>query len=582
MRRPAKMAIAGAGALLLSMAALVVAVWMFGNTAGGRAAIERLTYRLTSGQVALTGLGGSFPARLTLEHLQLSDARGVWLTADHIAADWAPFELLWGEIRVDTLRAAEVRMQRLPVSSSPARKVSIPHIDVGTLAVAVVELSPELAGAPAALTLNGSVRLRSLDDIAGNLTARRIGGDGEYALRAGFDPRRLDANLILHEPAGGPLEHLLGLPGLGALSATVGLHGLRKAEHLELVLDAGELHARARGDVDLVTYAADLDYSLEAPAMAPRPDLSWQRIGLHGRWHGSLGSPAADGQLDVEQLRLPGGAAVARVNAALSASAGSLGVRALVDGLQIPGPQPRLFADAPLSIDASMKMDDARRPVTLLAEQRLFRLQAQAVTAGPPRVTLQLKLADVAPFAALAGADAHGTATLDAQLSQDGATTHIDLDADAALAGGRSRWSVIAGNRVTLKLAAALDPQRLDVERLQLRADAGEVDLSGSATRPVPGTRHGAAPGAAPWLNAFVTALRAHWEVKVSNLGVLSAALAGTLSASGELRGAPQALAGDAQVSATVSVHGSPPGTIVAKVQAHGLPSLPSVSVQAQ
>jgi translocation and assembly module TamB len=583
MRRPARLAIAGVAALLASAATLIVAVWIFGNTDGGRTWIERLTYRLTSGHVKLTGLGGSFPARLELAQLELSDARGVWLTAERLKGDWAPLELLWGEIRVGTLQAAKVHMERLPVSTTPAstNKVSIPHIDVAALSVAVVELGPELAGAPASLTLDGDVRLRSLDEMAGYLTARRIGGDGEYALRAGFDLQRMDADLKLHEPAGGPLEHLLGLPGLGALSATVSLHGLRKAEHLELVLDAGEAHARARGDVNLGAYSADLDYSLEAPAMAPRPDLSWQRIGLHGRWHGSLITPAADGQLAMEQLRLPGGTAVATLNAALTASGGSLGVRADVGGLQIAGPQPRLFADAPLTIDATMKMNDARRTVVLLASHRLFRLRAEAVTAGVPSVSVQVNLTDVAPFAALAGADAQGTATLDARLSQDGAITQIGLDATAALADGRSRLSVIAGNRVTLALSAALGPQRLEVERLQLSADAGALELSGSASRPVPGSRANAAPGAARSISDFVSDLRARWEVKMSNLGVLSTGLAGTLTASGDLRGAPLDLGLTAQVAATVSVHGSPPGAIDAKVQARGLPTLGATATPA-
>jgi len=52
-----------------------------GNTAAGRVQIEKLTAKLTKGQVQLSGLAGSFPSHLTLEQLQLRDAAGVWLTA---------------------------------------------------------------------------------------------------------------------------------------------------------------------------------------------------------------------------------------------------------------------------------------------------------------------------------------------------------------------------------------------------------------------------------------------------------------------------------------------------------------------
>ena len=50
-------------------------------------------------------------------------------------------------------------------------------------------------------------------------SARRIDGDGEYELHLHFDEKRMDASLKLHEPAGGPLENILSLPGLGALQA---------------------------------------------------------------------------------------------------------------------------------------------------------------------------------------------------------------------------------------------------------------------------------------------------------------------------------------------------------------------------
>ena len=106
MRRAAKISAWVLAASVLVVAALLGAVWIAGNTDPGRAWIERLTYRLTSGYVKLSGLGGSFPTQLTLDHLELIDVRGVWLTADHVSLRWSPLRWLERRIYVDELQSA--------------------------------------------------------------------------------------------------------------------------------------------------------------------------------------------------------------------------------------------------------------------------------------------------------------------------------------------------------------------------------------------------------------------------------------------------------------------------------------------
>jgi len=148
----------------------------------------------------------------------------------------------------------------------------------------------------------------------------------------------MDAALKLREPAGGPLENILQLPGLGALAATVNLNGLRTAERLELSVDAGPFHGRAQGVMNLADLSADLDFSVDSPAVAPRSDLSWKRASVHGRWHGSIKEPRADAHVEVDELRLPAGTQLASLNADLNAEAGSATLHAVIAGLRIPGP----------------------------------------------------------------------------------------------------------------------------------------------------------------------------------------------------------------------------------------------------
>jgi len=87
MRRRLKVTAWLLGLALTLLLVLVAGVWIGGNTERGRALIARLTDRLTDGEVKLIGLGGAFPSSLTLDELQLSDAHGVWLTAQHVAVD---------------------------------------------------------------------------------------------------------------------------------------------------------------------------------------------------------------------------------------------------------------------------------------------------------------------------------------------------------------------------------------------------------------------------------------------------------------------------------------------------------------
>ena len=290
MRRALKISAWTLGSLLLLLALLLAAVLIAGNTARGRLLIEHMTARLSDGHVRLTGLAGAFPAVIELEQLQLRDAQGVWLTAEHISLHWSPLALLARHVDIESLQLTRLDIERRPVSE-PSQKsssqTSLPRIDLQRLSIGTLALGAELAGTAASFSVQGNMRLISLQDAAAALVAHRSDGPGDYELTLRFDRERMDATLRLEEDAGGPLESLLKYPGLGALAVAASLNGPRGAERVELAARAGELRARASGSLDLVHEAADLAYSLEAPAMTPRPGLSWQRVSLQGRWHGT-------------------------------------------------------------------------------------------------------------------------------------------------------------------------------------------------------------------------------------------------------------------------------------------------------
>jgi len=559
------------GITAATAALLVAAVLLAGNSGPGRVLIERMTYRLTGGEVSMSGLAGSFPAHLTLARLQLSDKRGIWLSADKIGVDWSPLALLDWRVQAGALKVARLDVDRLPLAQRSGGGVSMPDIEVERFSIDVLNLGAQLTGVPATLRVRGGVRLRTLEDASADLEAHRTDGEGDYALHLRFDPARMDATLEVHEPASGPLENILQLPGLGALAATVNLNGPRDAERLTLALDAGELRVRAQGSLNLAQRSGDLEYSAQAPAMQPNAHIGWQRLALHGRWHGGLAAPDADGRLDVSGLRLAGGMGIASLRASLKAGGGSAMAQAVADGFEIPGPRPMLLAVDPLQLDISVRLDEAARPIVLSMRHRLFSLRAQATAAGQQAAALDVRLPDVAPFAALAGQDMHGAATIKAQLARRRSDVGVTLDAELRGAADAPAWLAGLGNRLALQVSGAVSAVSVNVEQMRLTGRGLAFALSGSASS------HAGRTGS---IEDYFGLLQARWNLEISDLGILSPELGGALQASGRLSGAPSSLAGDADLSSTLSIRGSPPGKVSAVLHAKGLPSAPSGTAQ--
>jgi translocation and assembly module TamB len=573
MRRSLRITSWIAGSLLLLVVALVAALLIAGNTSGGRLWLEHVTARVTSGHVRISGLAGSFPAGIDLQQLQLSDAHGTWLTAQRVSLHWSPLALLARHVAVESLVIGRLVIERAPVTE-PSKKDSstrLPHIDVGRLSIDALELSPELTGVRATLAVQGSAHLISLENAAARITARRTDGQaGDYALALSFDPARMDARVKLEEPADGALANLLHYPDLGALTVEANLSGQHSAEHIEISARGGQLQAHAVGSLDLNSKSADVAYTLDAPAMAPRPDLSWQRIALQGRWQGTVSAPRASGHLEIASLQSSGGMGLATLSADLNADGGDLAVHATAEGLVIPGPQPRLLADAPVRVDATIHLKDAARPLEVSADHRLFLLEARANTAGELGATFDLHLRDLAPLAAIAHQSIRGTSDIKGTVKQSSATTRLDLEARTEVTQAAPVLAKLLGGESHLQLAAAMTERSVNVEHLVLNARALSLSVDGSAERGM--------TSAAP----AVQSLRAHYAVNVTNLAALEPTLAGTLKVNGTLDGPLNSMATQLQMTSDLSFRGSPRETVQASIKARGLPARASATVQAQ
>jgi len=574
MRRALRIAAWSLGSLVLLGALGITAVLVAGNTAAGRQLIEQKTAALTGGRVRLSGLSGAFPSAIDLARLQLSDDDGVWLTAERATLRWSPLALLTWHADVELVSVERLGIERRPASRpAPGKRerLRLPRIDIGQLHIETLELGEPLAGTRASLSVQGSAHLVSLEDAKTSLVAHTTDGSGTYEVTLSFDPARMDATVKLEEPAGGPLANLLKHPGLGALSVAGTLKGPRGAERVQLIAHAGELDAQVNGVVDLTRESANLAYSVESPAMSPRAGLSWQRVFLQGHWLGTLRAPRAQGQLQIVGLQVPGGAQLATLDAHLNGDRGELALDATAQGVVVPGPKPRFLSDSPLRLNAKVRLNEASRPLQLLADHRLFSLQASATTAGARQGTFNLRLPDLAAFTALVGRSVPGKAQLNGKVEQRSSAIRLDLEGTAELPPDTvNALSRTLEGTSRLHLAATLSDRTVDVQRLALRGHALSLVASGSAQR---GETRGAGP---------VRSIRARYRIELPDLNILAPALAGSLQANGQLEGPIGLLAAQLQATSNLSIRGAPRETVEARFTARGLPSLSSATVHAE
>lgn len=562
------------GSVLLLIVLLVAAVLTVGNTASGRHLIERQAAALTEGRVRFSGLSGSFPSAIDIAQLRLSDERGVWLSAERASLRWSPLALLARHIDVALIRVDNLYIERRPVTEPTPQKserTNLPRIDIHRLQIGTLTLGPALAGTRASLVVQGHAHLVSIQDATASLVARRTDGKGRYEVWLAFDPARMDASVKLEESAGGTLANLLQYPDLGAVSVHATLKGPRHAEQLQLRARAGELDAGVNGTLDLARESADLTYRVEAPAMTLRPGFSWQRVSLQGQWRGTVRSPQAAGRLRILELKVPGGAELADLAAELNADRGALGVRATAGGVVLPGPQPKLLSESPLRLHAQMRLNEPARPLQLTAEHRLFSLRAGAKTAGARSARFDLRLPDVTPLARLAGQDIRGQARLEGTVAQSPTTTHLNLDIHSDLAADASSLlSRMAEGTSRLQLAANLTDRTVNLQRLSLVGRALSFSASGSADRDSTGT-------AGP-----VRSVRARYKVDLPHVSVLSPALDGTLSIGGDIEGPVKDMVAQLEANSNLSIRGGQREALHARIEARGLPSLASATLQVQ
>jgi translocation and assembly module TamB len=286
--------------------------------------------------------------------------------------------------------------------------------------------------------------------------------------------------------------------------------------------------------------------------------------------------------LQVDALRIADTARIAKLTADLAGSAGTLTAHAVAGGLEIPGPQPRLLAQSPVVIDASLHLNEPGKPLAISASHALFSLRGsaatRAATSGEQLLTAEFMVPDLAPFAALAGEDVRGNALLEAKLIHAPTQDKFTLDSSLALAAGKAPWLAYLGPHVAVQLSASVDDKEVTVDALRLVAGGTTVAASGRAARAPPLVGKADVRSA---IDRFITDIDARGQLTFADLTTLSSEVAGSMKVSARVSGTPHALAVEADIASRLSVRGSPRGEVDAALRAGGLPSSPNGSLRA-
>ncbi len=548
---------------LIGVLVVAVAVILIGaNTGPGRRFIESEIASLTGGMVDIKGLAGRFPDNLRVHQIQVSDAKGPYVTITDLAIDWSPLKLLQRTALIDRLQADQLEFSRLPVSeskkTSSGGSFDLPvQVDLRHLHIAKAIIGAPVAGTAASLALDGSADLKTMTDGTIQLDARRLDSPGHYVLNGHLTPSLIQAKAEVDEPAKGLISSVAHLPDLGAITIHGSVDGPRDALGTQVAITAGSLTASASGTVDTEHEAADLTVKAQAPAMAPAPGVSWQSVQVDAAVRGPLTKPDVKGVVKIDKLAAAG-ASIGALAANITGKAGQVDLHATVQDLHVPGPKPDIFAAAPITLDGSAPLDAPDRPVSFALHHPLLSADGTAHLGSGQQVKAHIVLPDLTPLAAMAGTAISGSTDLDVQAEKQGDTITAAVKGRVAITGGQAPVPALIGDDGQIDLLALMHGGDIKLSHLIVAGKALHVTAQGGIANKV---------------------IDANWTVALADLAAVQPSVSGRMDVRGHASGPLDDLAVQADVGADLAAKGFASGHLTANVDATGLPNAPHAKI---
>jgi translocation and assembly module TamB len=543
----------------------VVLVAIAANVDAGRRFIEQQTASLTGGMVRLQGLSGRFPDALRVAEIQVSDAKGPYVTINGLTLDWSPLQLVHRIAQIDQLQADRLDLTRLPESEKTAQPAgnstfNLPvQVDLRHLHIAQAVIGAPVAGAAATLDLDGSANLPTLTEGTVHLDAQRLNFPGHYAIDGTVTPDDIQATVKADEPAKGLISAIAHLPDLGAIAVQASASGPRDSLVTQLGITAGQLTASASGTIDLQHEAADIAVRAQAPAMTPAAGVSWQSVLIDAKVHGPFTKPDADGTIKIDALNAAG-ARIGALDAKVTGNQGQVDLHAKASDLHVPGPKPDILASDPLTLDVSARLDAPDRPVTFALHHPLLSAEGTAHTEGDLQAQAHLILPNLTPLAAAGGTDLSGSTDLTITAETKDGTTTAAANGQVAITGGMAPVPALIGPDGRIDVAASMHGQDITLSRLAVNGKALTVSAQGGMQDQT---------------------LDLNWAVALADLTAIQPNLSGAMDAKGHAAGTLKDLAVQADLGADLAAKGYSSGHLTAHVDATGLPGAPHATVDA-
>lgn len=286
-------------------------------------------------QVRIEGFQGSLTSTSSIDRLTVADVDGVWLTMTGLKLDWSRAALLSRRLEVTELSVEEIVLDRLPPGqkappSAEAKPFKLPElpleVDIRKISAGAITLGPQVLGAAATLSLDGSAVLSGGAGKVDLQAKRTDGRTGSFTIAAGYsnETQVLDLDVLLDEAPDGIAANMLNLQGRP--SVRMAIAGSAPLSQYEATIDLQtDGVPRLNGQVRLAS-VPDSDQ----PGLPPAREFSAALVGDVA----PLFAPSLAGffgeniSLSVSGLRLPDG----RVQiASLSAETAALSLGGSLD-----------------------------------------------------------------------------------------------------------------------------------------------------------------------------------------------------------------------------------------------------------
>jgi translocation and assembly module TamB len=255
------------------------------------------------GALHVDGVSGGWLGDLRIAHIEIKDANGVWFSADDASLAWAPQDLLFGALHLDSVHVRALNIARQPtLTPQPPQSSGSFNVHIGTLTLDTINLAEPVLGQVARLTAHLGLDLKDGDLDRFDLTIQRTDSNADHII-AQYDPDRAYAmHVDVFGAPGGILSRGLGVPNQGVRMTA---QGSGTAQNGEAVYDA------KIGDSDLLRgqmHWTPSNWSLDGQGqLSALPALNevTKRIGPRVSFHAS-GAPVGAFAAHVETPFLVG------------------------------------------------------------------------------------------------------------------------------------------------------------------------------------------------------------------------------------------------------------------------------------